>query len=113
MRLTGRLAETFREDESVPSSLSFLPLEPVEVLGIDGWFVPVLPPDDSTPQQVALASIGLSARVLNCLERQGITQVREVNEMSDGELLAIKYFGRAGLSELRDKVSRLQVDSND
>ena len=60
-----------------------------------------------TSKSTRLDSIGLSARVLNCLERQGITQVREVNEMSDGELLAIKYFGRAGLAELRDKVSRL------
>jgi hypothetical protein len=66
-----------------------------------------------TSKSTRLDSIGLSARVLNCLERQGITQVREVNEMSDGELLAIKYFGQAGLAELRNKVSRLQVDSNE
>ena len=113
IRLTGRLAQEFRVDGSGPPSLSFTPLEPVEVLGIDGWRIPIVPPDYSTPQQLALASIGLSTRALNCLARQGITQVQEVNEMSDEELLAVKNFGPAGLAELRNKVSRLQIDSND
>jgi len=49
----------------------------------------------------SLDSIGLSNRVLNCLEEAGITQVREVIEMSDAELLAIDRFGKAALVELR------------
>ena len=49
----------------------------------------------------SLDSIGLSNRVLNCLEGAGITQVREVIEMSDAELLAIDRFGKTALVELR------------
>lgn len=63
-------------------------------------------------RSTALDSIGISTRVLNRLERAGITRVQEVVEMSDKELLALDHFGPAALSELRAKLATVSDVGN-
>ena len=59
------------------------------------------------PEQynMSLDSLGLSARTLNCLKRDGLNIVGEVLEKGKEELLNIRNFGEKSLTELRDKLS--------
>ena len=51
-----------------------------------------------------LTTLGLSPRTLNSLLRAHITQVGEVKEMTNEELLKVRNLGDKGLAELREKV---------
>ena len=51
---------------------------------------------------MSLDSLGLSARTLNCLKRDGLNIVGEVLEKGKEELLNIRNFGEKSLEELNE-----------
>ena len=58
---------------------------------------------------MAVESLGLSARTLNCLKRAAIHKVGEVLERSRSELLRIRNFGERSLEELDEKLALIGI----
>lgn len=58
------------------------------------------------PEQysIPIEQLNLSVRTFNCLKRAGITNVGELMQKSDEELLKIKNLGRKALEELRQQL---------
>jgi hypothetical protein len=52
----------------------------------------------------SLDSLELPNKLLNVLNRAGVSQIQQATRMSDEELLAIDHFGQASLLELREKL---------
>lgn len=61
--------------------------------------------------QMPLDKLQLSPRTANCLKRAHLSKVGEVVDMSDEELLKIRNFGERSLSELKEKLSGLNIPS--
>ena len=61
--------------------------------------------------QMPLDKLQLSPRTANCLKRAHLSKVGEVVDMSDEELLKIRNFGERSLSELKEKLSELNIPS--
>lgn len=58
---------------------------------------------------MAVESLGLSARTLNCLKRASIHKVGEVLECSRNDLLRIRNFGERSLEELDEKLALIGI----
>ena len=58
---------------------------------------------------MAVESLGLSARTLNCLKRASIHKVGEVLERSRSDLLRIRNFGERSLEELDEKLALIGI----
>jgi DNA-directed RNA polymerase subunit alpha len=58
---------------------------------------------------MAVESLGLSARTLNCLKRASIHKVGEVLERSRSDLLGIRNFGERSLEELDEKLALIGI----
>jgi DNA-directed RNA polymerase subunit alpha len=63
------------------------------------------------PEQynMSLDSLGLSARTLNCLKRDGLNIVGEVLEKGKEDLLNIRNFGEKSLEELNEALETRQI----
>ena len=57
--------------------------------------------------EASLERLGLSPRVFNCLRRNKISQVGQLLEMSEQELLSMKKLGRKSLEELEQRVEEM------
>lgn len=57
--------------------------------------------------EAPLERLGLSPRVFNCLRRNKISQVGQLLEMSEQELLSMKKLGRKSLEELEQRVEEM------
>ena len=66
-----------------------------------------LPPEQHA---MPLETLGLPARIFNCLSRNGLSTVGEVLEKGEAELLEIRNFGEKSLSELYDVLMEHGVD---
>ena len=55
----------------------------------------------------AVADLRLSVRAGNCLESEGIYQIRELVQRTEDQLLEICNFGETTLNEVRDKLATL------
>jgi DNA-directed RNA polymerase subunit alpha len=55
----------------------------------------------------AVADLRLSVRAGNCLESEGIHQIRELVQRTEDQLLEIRNFGETTLNEVRDKLATL------
>lgn len=55
----------------------------------------------------AVADLRLSVRAGNCLESEGIYQIRELVQRTEDQLLEIRNFGETTLNEVRDKLATL------
>jgi DNA-directed RNA polymerase alpha subunit len=53
---------------------------------------------------LSLDNFGISTRLRNCLDNEGITTLRQVVVMSDQELLRIQNFGIHSLRELKQLI---------
>jgi len=58
---------------------------------------------------MAVESLGLSARTLNCLKRASIHKVGEVLERSRSDLLGIRNFGERSLEEIDEKLALIGI----
>lgn len=56
---------------------------------------------------MAVADLRLSVRAGNCLESEGIHQIRELVQRNEDQLLEIRNFGETTLNEVRDKLATL------
>jgi DNA-directed RNA polymerase subunit alpha len=63
----------------------------------------------ATQYNMAVESLNLSVRTLNCLKRASIHKVGEVLEKGRAELLKIRNFGEKSLTELNDKLLELGI----
>jgi len=54
-----------------------------------------------------VADLKLSARAENCLYSENIMTVRELVRLSEGDLLAIRSFGKKSVAEVKQKLSYL------
>jgi DNA-directed RNA polymerase subunit alpha len=54
--------------------------------------------------QVSIEDLGLSTRTFNCLKRAGISQVGQILEMDEKDLLAIRNLGRKSVEEIRERL---------
>ena len=52
-----------------------------------------------------IEELEFSARVYNCLRREGIDTVEQLERMSDKDLMSLRNFGVACLAEVRQKVA--------
>jgi DNA-directed RNA polymerase alpha subunit len=58
---------------------------------------------------MSLADTGLSVRIVNNLEDQGIEFVRDLVKLDRNELLAIENFGESTLVECRQAIDKLKI----
>ena len=54
-------------------------------------------------RQISVSSFGLSIRLQNLSESNGILNLADLLEKTDGELLSIKGIGSAALAEINEK----------
>jgi DNA-directed RNA polymerase subunit alpha len=62
---------------------------------------------------VAVETLDLSSRTLNCLKRASLHRVGEVLELKREDLLKIRNFGEKSLNEIYDKLDELGLTSPD
>lgn len=62
---------------------------------------------DETILDIPIDKLGLSVRSYNCLKRAHKMCVRDIIELSDGELLRIRNLGRTNVEEIRAKILEL------
>ena len=57
--------------------------------------------------KMSLAELRLSVRATNCLESEGITNVRELVQLNEDQLLELRNFGDTTLTEVRERLTEL------
>lgn len=62
---------------------------------------------ENTSLDLPLSALQLSVRAKNCLEEEGITQMRELVIRSDEELMEIRRFGDTNLREVKKKLAEI------
>ena len=62
---------------------------------------------------IAVETLDLSSRTLNCLKRANLHRVGEVLELKKEDLLKIRNFGEKSLNEIYDKLSELGLSPSD
>ncbi len=55
--------------------------------------------------ELLVDDLGLTNRTLNCLKRSNISQVGQIADMTEAELLKIRNFGERSLQELRESLT--------
>ena len=75
--------------------------EPIE---LGGGVKEAVDTDLERKLNMSLAELELSVRATNCLETEGITNVRELVIRSDDELLEVRNFGETTLREVKAKL---------
>ena len=63
--------------------------------------------DDPTCGDTSLDILDLSARAEHCLQRAGITTIRELCAMSEEELSRLRNMGKKSVEEVKEKLSKL------
>lgn len=72
-------------------------------------------PDDEAASQVVKApdarieELDFSVRTYNCLKKAGITNVQDLVQTSEQELMNIRNFGRKSLTEVKDKLAAMDL----
>ena len=64
--------------------------------------VAVVPPELA---ELSVDDLGLTNRTLNCLKRNSISQVGQIADMTEAELLKLRNFGERSLQELRESLT--------
>ncbi|MDY6892897.1 MAG: transcription termination factor NusA, partial [Chloroflexota bacterium] len=59
--------------------------------------------------KMPLEQLGLSARTFNLLQSSGITNLGELLEKSDTDLMLLKSFGQKSLNEVRERLSAIEA----
>ncbi len=62
----------------------------------------VVPPELA---ELSVDDLGLTNRTLNCLKRNSISQVGQIANMTEAELLKLRNFGERSLQELRESLT--------
>ena len=67
-----------------------------------------------TPKNLSLEEMGFSVRTYNRLKKAGINDLKALRNLSDIDLSSIKYLGKNGFKEVKDKLAefnKLSVDT--
>ena len=64
-------------------------------------------PEVERKLNMSLAELELSVRATNCLESEGITNVRQLVSRDEDQLLTVRNFGETTLKEVRAKLSEI------
>jgi DNA-directed RNA polymerase subunit alpha len=84
-------------DETGPGGIVINPEEVLSSLGGD----PI--------RQTTVEELDLTVRTYNCLKREGISNVGELMDRTEQELLEIRNFGSKSVDEIREKLAALGV----
>ena len=60
-----------------------------------------------------IEDLNLTVRSYNCLKREGIHTVGELNARSEADLLDIRNFGQKSIDEVKDKLAELGLSLKD
>jgi DNA-directed RNA polymerase subunit alpha len=71
--------------------------------------VPAVESAASRQLQTRVEDLDFSVRTMNCLRREGISAVGELVERTEGDLMAIRNFGRKSLQEVKDKLATMSL----
>lgn len=65
--------------------------------------------DSETVLDMSIEDLDLSVRSYNCLKRQGVNTVGQLNECSEADLLNIRNFGAKSIEEVKDKLQQMDL----
>lgn len=71
---------------------------------------PIFMPDPNERDKVLdlpIEDLELSVRSYNCLKREGVNNVQQLVEQSEGDLMKIRNFGAKSIEEVKDKLEQL------
>lgn len=79
---------------------------------------PAPPPSPSSPkvesaQDMSISELELSVRSRKCLQRLGVTTLRELADRTEAELMASKNFGLTSLGEIKRQLARSGLSLKD
>ncbi|UCF33098.1 MAG: tetratricopeptide repeat protein, partial [Phycisphaerales bacterium] len=79
---------------------------------------PAPPPSPSSPkiesaQDMSISELELSVRSRKCLQRLGVTTLRELADRTEAELMASKNFGLTSLGEIKRQLARCGLSLKD
>lgn len=72
----------------------------------EGIFSAVVEEGD-TVMETPIEELDLSVRSYNCLKRQGVNTIGQLNECSEADLLNIRNFGAKSIEEVKDKLQQM------
>ncbi|MDA3936489.1 MAG: DNA-directed RNA polymerase subunit alpha [Actinomycetota bacterium] len=72
----------------------------------EGIFSAVVEEGDSV-MDTPIEELDLSVRSYNCLKRQGVNTIGQLNECSEADLLNIRNFGAKSIEEVKDKLQQM------
>lgn len=72
----------------------------------DGIFAAVVDEGESV-LDTPIEELDLSVRSYNCLKRQGVNTIGQLNECSENDLLNIRNFGAKSIEEVKDKLQQM------
>ena len=61
------------------------------------------------PPDARIEELDFSVRTYNCLKKANVLTIRELVQLSEGDLMNIRNFGRKSLNEVKDKLESLNL----
>jgi len=66
-----------------------------------------LPEEGETILETPIEDLDLTVRSFNCLKRQGVNTIGQLNECTEADLLNIRNFGAKSIEEVKDKLQQM------
>jgi DNA-directed RNA polymerase subunit alpha len=66
-----------------------------------------LPEEGETVLDTPIEDLDLTVRSFNCLKRQGVNTIGQLNECTEADLLNIRNFGAKSIEEVKDKLQQM------
>jgi len=66
-----------------------------------------LPEEGETILDTPIEDLDLTVRSFNCLKRQGVNTIGQLNECTEADLLNIRNFGAKSIEEVKDKLQQM------
>ena len=83
---------------------------PSDAAGLDGYRDAPVDAEMDRKLGMSLAELELSVRATNCLESEGINNVRDLVSRSEEQLLTVRNFGETTLKEVKAKLHEIGLD---
>lgn len=64
------------------------------------------------PPDARIEELDFSVRTYNCLKKANVLTMRELVQLSEGDLMNIRNFGRKSLNEVKDKLESMNLSLN-
>jgi DNA-directed RNA polymerase subunit alpha len=66
-----------------------------------------LPEEGETVLDTPIEDLDLTVRSFNCLKRQGVNTIGQLNQCTEADLLNIRNFGAKSIEEVKDKLQQM------